>query len=132
MRRSHRRREEHAAGVASPAIAGLPARAPAYRLGIMRNRLMLTFMLALLLGLQGVLWLGDHGLAESWRMERLLHGQQQENEVLRQRNQELQADVLDLKHGTEGLEERARSQLGMIKPGETFYQVIEGRTEQSR
>lgn len=98
----------------------------------MRNRLILTLMLALLLGLQGVLWLGDHGLAELWRMERSLHGQQQENEVLRQRNQKLQADVLDLKHGTEGLEERARSQLGMIKPGETFYQVIEERPEQQR
>jgi cell division protein FtsB len=98
----------------------------------MRNRLTIALMLALLLGLQGVLWLGGHGLAELWRMERTLQGQQQQNERLKQRNEKLQADVLDLKHGSEGLEERARSQLGMIKPGETFYQVVEEPPEGAR
>ena len=98
----------------------------------MRKRLTATAMLALLLGLQGVLWLGDHGLAQLWRMERTLHDQRQQNQVLNRRNEKLQADVLDLKHGTEGLEERARSQLGMIKPGETFYQMIDEPAEDPR
>jgi cell division protein FtsB len=46
-------------------------------------------------------------------------------EKLRQRNRALQAEVLDLKKGLDAVEERARSELGMIKEGEVFYQVVE-------
>ena len=51
--------------------------------------------------------------------------QTQDNEGLRQRNQALAAEVKDLKDGEAAIEERARSELGMIKPGETFYRVVE-------
>ena len=78
----------------------------------------------LLIGLQAMLWFGDHGLIQLWRMERTLQQQQTANQGLVERNRRLQAEVVDLKRGTDALEERARSQLGMIKPGETFYQVI--------
>ena len=49
----------------------------------------------------------------------------EENRQLQRRNQELGADVEDLKEGREAVEERARSELGMVKPGEVFYQVVE-------
>ena len=51
--------------------------------------------------------------------------QREENERLAKRNAALAADVQDLKEGREGVEERARAELGMVKPGETFYQVVE-------
>ena len=54
--------------------------------------------------------------------------QRSENAELRKRNEALAAEVEDLKSGTEAIEERARSELGMIKPGEVFYQVIEPET----
>jgi cell division protein FtsB len=51
--------------------------------------------------------------------------QSDENDKLAQRNQALAADVNDLKHGEQAVEARARAELGLIKPGETFYQVVE-------
>jgi cell division protein FtsB len=51
--------------------------------------------------------------------------QTEENAKLQQRNQSVGADVLDLKHGDQAVEARARTELGLIKPGETFYQVVE-------
>ena len=56
---------------------------------------------------------------------RLLKKQADDNQRLEQRNQALAADVIDLKHGEQAVEARARNELGLIKPGETFYQVVE-------
>lgn len=81
------------------------------------------------IGLQYSLWLGDFGLVRYWQLEERVQAQEQVNERLEQRNEQLQAEVIDLKHGTDALEERARSQLGMIKKGEEFYQVVEGEEE---
>lgn len=88
-------------------------------------KLTLAILLALFLGLQFNLWLGDFGLVRYWQLEKQVDAQAKANEQLRARNRQLQAEVFDLKHGTDALEERARSQLGMIKKGEEFYQVIE-------
>ncbi len=79
----------------------------------------------MLLALQFSLWLGDFGLVRYWQLEDQVDAQIEVNERLQSRNQQLQAEVVDLKHGTDALEERARSQLGMIREGEEFYQVIE-------
>jgi cell division protein FtsB len=54
-----------------------------------------------------------------------VHKQDDDNQRLRQRNQALAADVTDLKHGEQAVEARARAELGLIKPGETFYQVVD-------
>ncbi len=91
----------------------------------LRAKLVLAVLAVMFLGLQYSLWLGDFGLVRYWQLEERVQAQQQVNERLGMRNEQLQAEVIDLKHGTDALEERARSQLGMIKEGEEFYQVIE-------
>jgi len=86
----------------------------------------LTFVLAiLLLLLQYQLWLGNGGLLRSWQMEERLAQQKADNTKLEERNKALEAEVRDLKHGIEAIEERARADLGMVKKDETFYQVVE-------
>jgi cell division protein FtsB len=60
-----------------------------------------------------------------WRLEHRLAEQKQENLKLKQRNEALSAEVQDLKTGKDAIEELARSELGLIKPGEIFYQVVE-------
>lgn len=81
-------------------------------------------VLALVL-LQWRLWVGDGGVQELTQLEQELAAQQAENEALQQRNQMLESEILDLKNGVEAVEERARSDLGMIREGETFYMVID-------
>lgn len=78
-----------------------------------------------LIGLQYPLWLGDGGLVSLWKLDREINAQKTENERLLERNYALEAEVRDLKEGSEALEERARSELGMVRRGETFYQMIE-------
>lgn len=82
-------------------------------------------LLALLIYLQYRLWIDDDSLVEVWRAGQDIEVQRQENARLRERNDALDAEVLDLKQGMEAIEERAREDLGMIKEDETFYQVIE-------
>jgi cell division protein FtsB len=84
--------------------------------------------LVLVLGwLQYRLWVGEGSLAEIHALRSDMALQTQEIATLRARNQALAAEVENLKAGNEALEERARTDLGMIKQGEIFLQVIEGR-----
>lgn len=78
----------------------------------------------LLVLLQYRLWVGDGSVAEVSSLRRQVESQRAENAALRERNKALEAEVLDLKTGLAAIEERARSELGMIKKGETFYQVV--------
>lgn len=80
---------------------------------------------ALLVLLQYALWFGNGGLLAFWDLKREIAAQQVENRELAQRNQALAAEVIDLKQGLAAIEERARVELGMIREGETFYQVID-------
>lgn len=82
-------------------------------------------LLGILIGLQYPLWLGDGGLLSLWKLGHEIEMQKTENSRLRERNLALEAEVRDLKEGVEALEERARSELGMVRRGETFYQMIE-------
>ena len=91
-----------------------------------RVRLLFTVLLALLLVLQYRLWLAEDGVRKLWRLEETIATQESENGRLSKRNDALRAEVKDLKTGVEAIEERARSELGMIGEGETFYQVVEG------
>ena len=84
--------------------------------------LLLVFLFVLL---QYRLWVGDGSLAEVWDLYQQVETQKQENQRLRERNQTLEAEVQDLKQGLEAIEERAREELGMIKDGETFFQIVE-------
>jgi cell division protein FtsB len=82
-------------------------------------------LLVLLIALQIKLWTGHGGLGDMWRLERNVAAQKAENARLKARNEALSAEVKDLKEGDEAVEERARSELGLVKPGEVFYQVVE-------
>ncbi|MES2857886.1 MAG: cell division protein FtsB [Pseudomonadota bacterium] len=93
----------------------------------------LIVLLALLLaGLQYTLWLGNGGHREVAALRAQVGAQQAENLRLQQRNEALAAEVENLKSGEAAVEERARSELGMVKPGETFYRVIEDGAAQAR
>ncbi|MFC5570623.1 cell division protein FtsB [Lysobacter yangpyeongensis] len=87
--------------------------------------LMLVALLALLAFLQYRLWWGEGGRRSVAALQAQVEQQRHENEGLAQRNAALAAEVEDLKSGEAAVEERARSELGMIKPGETFYRVVE-------
>ena len=82
-------------------------------------------LIALLALVQFRLWVGDESLAEVWRLRQAIVSQTSENALLSSRNQRLEADVRDLKNGLEAVEERARLELGMIRKGEIYFQIIE-------
>lgn len=88
-------------------------------------RYVALILLILLIALQVRLWTGQGGLHEVWRLRERVGEQKAENTRLKARNETLSAEVEDLKHGDEAIEERARSELGLLKPGETFYQVVD-------
>jgi cell division protein FtsB len=82
-------------------------------------------LLLLALGmLQYRIWLSSGGMREVWRLEKAIDLQASENERLRERNTTLAAEVRDLKEGYIAIEERARTDLGMIKSNETFFQIV--------
>lgn len=82
-------------------------------------------LLAALIALQFKLWSGSGSMHAVDNLRIAVKKQADENVKLQQRNQALAADVLDLKHGDQAIEARARTELGLIKPGEVFYQVVE-------
>jgi cell division protein FtsB len=83
-------------------------------------------LLLLLLLSQYRLWFSDEGsLAELHRLEQEIEHQEALNSGLRERNERLEQEVIELKQGLEVVEERARRDLGMIREGETYYQVVE-------
>jgi len=87
-------------------------------------RLLIVCLAAALALLQFRLWVADDGSREVWDLRAQVEAQTAENAALADRNAALEAEVVDLKHGLEAAEERARSELGMVKRGETFYQIL--------
>lgn len=83
-------------------------------------------LLALLILLQYPLWLGKGSWLKVWDVNQKLEAQKSINEQTLQRNAALDAEVRDLKRGSDAMEERARSELGMVKQGEVFVQILEG------
>lgn len=88
-------------------------------------RFLLLLLIVLLVWLQFQLWTGKGGQNEVRQLKHSIELQQQENAKLKERNAALQAEVNDLKSGVEAIEEFARSEMGMIKKDETFYQLVE-------
>ena len=74
--------------------------------------------------LQYRLWVGEGSLAEVHTLRQEIAAQKAVLEQLEKRNRALQAEVADLKQGLDAIEERARSELGMIREDETFYQIV--------
>lgn len=91
----------------------------------MKARLIIAGALVVLLALmQYRLWIAPDSLPQAWQLRKKVDAQMRENSRLELRNQNLDAEVRDLKQGHAAIEARARNELGMIKPGETFYQII--------
>ena len=85
---------------------------------------MLVILGAIALVLQGQLWFSDSGYAKTRSLRAAVAEQRDRNTELRGRNEALDAEVINLKRSHEAAEERARTDLGMIGPDETFYQVV--------
>ena len=89
----------------------------------MANRVVPAILLALLLIFQGQLWIGRGSVPNVREMQQRLTDQQAKNIKSQSSNDQLAAEVRDLKEGLEMVEEKARSELGMVKPNEIFVQV---------
>ena len=88
-------------------------------------KVIVPVLLILICGLQYRLWVGEGSLAETYALEKRVATAATDNEVKLTRNGILRAEIIELKSGLESIEERARSELGMIKDGETFYLLVE-------
>lgn len=90
-------------------------------------KVLLVILVVVIALLQIKMWFGEGGFRDVQRLAVRVEEQAAENEVLAERNRELQAEVEDLRQGLQAIEERARSELGMIKENEEFYQVVPGQ-----
>lgn len=89
------------------------------------GRILLPLLVVLLAALQVRLWLGDGGIRDVRQLEAAIAAQREQNAGLARRNAELAAEVEDLKEGLSAIEERARYDLGMVRPGEEFYLIVD-------
>lgn len=87
-------------------------------------KILIAVLILILIGLQYKLWFGDGSLSEVVQLTHELEIQKQKLSELEERNKILEAQVLDLQNGLDAFEEKARNDLGMIKQGETFIQLI--------
>ena len=87
-------------------------------------RPIIGILIALLVLLQYQLWFAAGGVVSIYHLNKNIHQQLLENKTFADRNAVLAADIDDLKNGNEAIEEYARNDLGMIKKGEVFYQVV--------
>ncbi len=102
--------------------AGLPA--PGSQNGVKYLTLALAALIALL---QYPMWLGKGGWLKVWETDQKVQAQHGTNQKLQLRNGALDAEVRDLKQGLDAVEERSRSELGMIRQDEIFFQILEER-----
>ncbi|UVK76879.1 MAG: cell division protein FtsB [Sodalis sp. Fle] len=92
----------------------------------------LTLLLLILIGwLQYSLWFGKNGVRDLIRVSSDIKAYQSSNSTLKARNNQLFAEIEDLNSGQEAIEERSRNELGMIKPGETFYRLVPEQLKRS-
>ena len=91
----------------------------------MAMKVLLGALVVMLVILQVNLWVGEGSFAQLNTLESQVEVQKQDNLVLAERNQELENEVLDLKTGLDAVEERARSEFGMVKDGETLFLIVE-------
>ena len=94
-------------------------------------KLFVAFLFALFCFLQYQLWIAQDGVRKLVQLNNSIEDQTSTNQQLYERNEVLAAEVEDLKSGYGAIEERARMELGMIREGETFFQVIEKESNQS-
>ena len=90
-------------------------------------KLVTIALIALIALLQHPLWLGKGSWLRVWEVDNQVRAQRETNQKLALRNAALDAEVRDLKQGLDAIEERARSELGMIKRDEIFFQILDER-----
>ncbi len=88
-------------------------------------KLLILLLAGLFVLLQYDLWFGESSLPSYWQLQQSIQQQRQNNQKFKERNASLEAEVKDLKTGLHAVEERARSELGMVKKGEVFIQVAD-------
>ena len=88
-------------------------------------RILIAVLVTLLAIVQYRLWVGEDSLAGLLQLEHSVEAQREENRALRERNAQLAAEVEDLKTGLATVEDRARSELGMVHQDETYYQIVD-------
>jgi cell division protein FtsB len=91
-------------------------------------RIIILFLFALLVLIQYPLWLGKGGWLRVWELDEQVQVAQEKIDTLKARNEKLASEVKDLKDGQEAVEERARSEMGMIKKDEIFVQILDANT----
>lgn len=90
-------------------------------------RLLAVFLAILIAALQWPLWVGKGGWLRVWQLDQQVAERKAQNIKLQERNDALDAEVNDLKTGSDAIEERARNELGMIKQEEVFFQILDKR-----
>ncbi|MFT4631559.1 MAG: cell division protein FtsB [Candidatus Pseudothioglobus sp.] len=89
------------------------------------SRWLIAGLVLIVLFLQGRLWVGEGSLAQVSGLQVRIERESAENSIKEQRNQVLRAEVVELKSGLESIEEKARSEFGLIKQGETFFLLVD-------
>ena len=93
----------------------------------LKIKLILAIFIVILIFLQYTLWAGKQNVIDLYRLNRQVDGVRHENHEFESRNDQLHEDVIDIKNRLGAIESQARFDLGLIKPGETYYQIV--RTE---
>ena len=88
-------------------------------------QILMAALIAVLVFLQYLLWIAEDGVRQTYALRVAIQVQTEENAESNERNRALEADVKDLKNGLSAIEERARSEMGMIRRDETFYRILE-------
>jgi cell division protein FtsB len=89
------------------------------------TRFFIAILIVFFLIIQFDIWVKDDGLNRVKELQEMIDSQREENQRLKLRNQQLEREIEELKSGTESIEEKARTDLGMIKEGEEFYLIVE-------
>ncbi|WP_086480878.1 cell division protein FtsB [Oceanospirillum sanctuarii] len=95
-------------------------------------RFLNLILVVLIVLLQLRLWFGESSLPETWQLESRIEVRKAENAELAKRNDALAAEVADLRSGLDAIEERARYELGMVRPNETFFLLIDESRQKNK
>ncbi len=87
--------------------------------------MLIAALIIVLVSLHYLLWLAEDGVRQTQALRISIQAQTEENAAMNERNRALEADVIDLKNGLMAIEERARSEVGMIRADETFYRILD-------
>lgn len=88
-------------------------------------QILVATLIAVLLGLQYLLWIDEDGVRQTYALRISVQAQTETNATLNERNRTLEAEIKDLKTGMTAIEERARTEIGMIRQDETFFRLLE-------